>query len=106
MIEVKSLVKKFGSTVALDGISFTIGGGSIFGLVGSNGAGKSTLLRSLAGIYQPENGEILVDGQAPFENSAVKGKLFFIPDYPYFFQQSNMKEMADFYSKTYASWDA
>ncbi len=105
MIEVKSLVKKFGSTVALDGISFTIGGGSIFGLVGSNGAGKSTLLRSLAGIYQPENGEILVDGQAPFENSDVKSKLFFIPDYPYFFQQSNMKEMAEFYSKTYASWD-
>ncbi|WP_313293064.1 ABC transporter ATP-binding protein [Faecalispora jeddahensis] len=105
MIEVKSLVKKFGSTVALDGISFTIGGGSIFGLVGSNGAGKSTLLRSLAGIYQPENGEILVDGQAPFENSAIKSKLFFIPDYPYFFQQSNMKEMAEFYSKTYASWD-
>ena len=66
MIEVKSLVKKFGSTVALDGISFTIGGGSVFGLVGSNGAGKSTLLRSLAGIYRPENGEILVDGQAPF----------------------------------------
>lgn len=106
MIEVKSLVKRFGSIAALDGISFTIEAGSVFGLVGSNGAGKSTLLRSLAGIYQPESGEILVDGLHPFENSAVKSKLFFISDYPYFFPQANMKEMADFYSKTYASWDS
>lgn len=106
MIEVKSLVKKFGSKAALDGISFTIDAGSVFGLVGSNGAGKSTLLRSLAGIYQPESGEILVDGLQPFENSKVKSKLFFISDYPYFFPQANMKEMADFYSKTYASWDS
>ncbi|MDU7337910.1 MAG: ABC transporter ATP-binding protein [Clostridium sp.] len=106
MIEVKSLVKKFGSKAALDGISFTIDAGSVFGLVGSNGAGKSTLLRSLAGIYQPESGEILVDGLQPFENSTVKSKLFFISDYPYFFPQANMKEMADFYSKTYASWDS
>ncbi|WP_085832982.1 ABC transporter ATP-binding protein [Clostridium merdae] len=106
MIEVKSLVKKFGSKAALDGISFTIEAGSVFGLVGSNGAGKSTLLRSLAGIYQPESGEILVDGLKPFENSTVKSKLFFISDYPYFFAQSNMKEMADFYSKTYPTWDA
>lgn len=106
MIEVKSLVKKFGSKAALDGISFTIEAGSVFGLVGSNGAGKSTLLRSLAGIYQPESGEILVDGLQPFENSTVKSKLFFISDYPYFFPQSNMKEMADFYSKTYPTWDA
>lgn len=106
MIEVKSLVKRFGSKAALDGISFTIDAGSVFGLVGSNGAGKSTLLRSLAGIYQPESGKILVDGLEPFENSTVKSKLFFISDYPYFFPQANMKEMADFYSKTYASWDA
>lgn len=105
MIEVKSLVKKFGSTVALDGISFNIEGGSVFGLVGSNGAGKSTLLRSISGIYQPEGGEILIDGQPPFENSAVKGKLFFISDYPYFFPQTDMMEMADFYSKTYPTWD-
>lgn len=106
MIEVKSLVKRFGSKAALDGISFTIEAGSVFGLVGSNGAGKSTLLRSLAGVYQPESGEILVDGLQPFENSTVKSKLFFISDYPYFFAQSNMKEMADFYSKTYPTWDA
>lgn len=105
MIEVKSLVKKFDSTVALDGIAFNIEGGSVFGLVGSNGAGKSTLLRCLSGIYQPEGGEILIDGQTPFENSAVKARLFFISDYPYFFPQTNMMEMADFYSKTYPGWD-
>ena len=105
MIDVTSLVKKFGNKVALDGITFTIGGGSVFGLVGSNGAGKSTLLRSLAGIYKADGGDILVDGQTPFENSAVKSKIFFIPDYPYFFPQATMEDMADFYSKTYSNWN-
>ncbi|WP_101698419.1 ABC transporter ATP-binding protein [Clostridium minihomine] len=104
MIDVTSLVKKFGNKVALDGITFTIGGGSVFGLVGSNGAGKSTLLRSLAGIYKADGGDVLVDGQTPFENSAVKSKIFFIPDYPYFFPQATMEDMADFYSKTYSNW--
>lgn len=105
MIDVTSLVKKFGNKVALDGITFTIGGGSVFGLVGSNGAGKSTLLRSLAGIYKADGGDILVDGQTPFENSDVKSKIFFIPDYPYFFPQATMEDMADFYSKTYSNWN-
>lgn len=92
MIDVKSLVKTFGNNIALDGISFSIGGGSVFGLVGSNGAGKSTLLRSLAGIYSPDGGSIEIDGQQPFENSAVKGKLFFISDYPYFFHRQALKK--------------
>lgn len=104
MIEVKSLVKKFGDTTALDGISFTIGGGSVFGLVGSNGAGKSTLLRTLAGVYRPDGGSVEVDGKAPFENSQVKGRIFFISDYPYFFSQASMEELADFYSRIYPNW--
>lgn len=104
MIETKNLTKKFEATTALDGISFSVGAGSVFGLVGSNGAGKSTFLRTLAGIYKPDGGEILVDGMSSFENSLVKSRLFFIPDYPYFIPQSTLCDMADFYRRIYPEW--
>ena len=105
MIEVKELTKTFGKKAALDRVSFTIGGGSVFGLVGSNGAGKSTFLRTAAGVYRPGGGELLVDGAAPFENPAVKANVFFIPDYPYFLPQATLSEMESFFSRIYPRWD-
>lgn len=105
MIVAEDLTKKFGSTIALDRVSFHIGEGSIFGLIGSNGAGKSTMLRTCAGIYAADGGSLTIGGQNPFENSDVKGRLFFVPDYPYFFIQSSLKDMADFYKKLYPYWD-
>lgn len=104
MIEVNNLVKKFGDKVALDNVSFNISGSGIFGLVGSNGAGKSTFLRTLAGVYRPDGGEILVDGKAPYENCEVKGNMIFISDYPYFFPQASINSMAQFYKKIYPNW--
>ena len=105
MIEVKALTKKFGEKTALDRVSFTIGGGSVFGLVGSNGAGKSTFLRTAAGVYFPDGGQILIDGEAPFENAAVKSRVCLIPDYPYFLPQATLLDMAKFYSGIYPRWD-
>lgn len=105
MIEVKELTKKFGEKKALDRVSFSIGGGSVFGLVGSNGAGKSTFLRTAAGVYRPDGGELLVDGSAPFENPAVKANVFFIPDYPYFLPQATLSDMESFFARIYPKWD-
>lgn len=105
MIEVKNLTKRFGSKAALGGVSFTIGGGSVFGLVGSNGAGKSTFLRTCAGIYFPDGGEVLIDGRASFENTEVKSEICFIPDYPYFLPQATLNDMAKFYAGIYPKWD-
>lgn len=104
MIEAKELTKKFDRVMALDHISFQVQSGSVFGLVGSNGAGKSTFLRTLAGIYKPDGGEVLLDGEAPFENTAVKSRIFFIPDYPYFLPQATLADMVGFYKKLYPSW--
>ena len=105
MIEVKNLTKKFGSKTALNGMSFQIGGGSVFGLVGSNGAGKSTFLRTCAGIYFPDGGQILVDGKEPFENVEVKSRVCFIPDFPYFLPQATLSDMEKFYAGIYPQWD-
>lgn len=105
MIEVKNLVKRFGKKVALDNVTFNIAESGIFGLVGSNGAGKSTFLRTLAGVYKPDEGQILVDGKEPFENCDVKGNMIFISDYPYFFPQASIEKMAAFYRTIYSNWN-
>jgi ABC-type multidrug transport system ATPase subunit len=59
-IEARALEKRFGPVVALRGIDFTIGEGSVFGVLGPNGAGKSTLLRLMAGLTQPSAGTLRV----------------------------------------------
>ena len=62
MIEVKSVTKKYGKTVAVDDISFTINEGEIIGLLGPNGAGKSTTMNMLTGYIEQTSGTIIVDG--------------------------------------------
>lgn len=68
-IEIRGLVKRFGSLVALNAIDLTIDRGELFSLVGSSGCGKTTLLRSLAGFVRPDVGQILIAGRdmAPLE---------------------------------------
>ena len=61
-IDVRSIVKKFGAFTAVDGISFTVEAGEIFGLLGPNGAGKSTLIRMLTTLLPPSGGTALVGG--------------------------------------------
>ena len=55
--------KRFGATLALDGVDFDVGFGEIHAIVGENGAGKSTLIRILGGVHRPDHGVICVDGQ-------------------------------------------
>jgi ABC-2 type transport system ATP-binding protein len=61
-IEVKNLTKKFGDLVAVDGISFNVEEGEIFGLLGPNGAGKTTLIRMMTTLTPPTSGTALIDG--------------------------------------------
>lgn len=62
-IELKNIVKRFGSVVANDGINLQINRGEILCLLGENGSGKTTLMNMLSGIYQPDEGEIYSDGK-------------------------------------------
>ena len=61
-IDVRSIVKKFGDFTAVNGISFAVEAGEIFGLLGPNGAGKSTLIRMLTTLLPPTAGTALVNG--------------------------------------------
>jgi ABC-type sugar transport system ATPase subunit len=63
LIEADHIVKRFGGAIAVDDVSFAVRPGEIHAVVGENGAGKSTLMRVLAGILDPDEGEVRVDGQ-------------------------------------------
>lgn len=63
LVEARSLSKRFGGVQALQNVSLTLRVGEVHGLVGENGAGKSTLAKIIGGVYQPDEGELLVDGR-------------------------------------------
>ncbi|WP_456271325.1 ABC transporter ATP-binding protein [Bacillus sp. AK031] len=106
MIEFQKVSKQFESRETVHHVSLSVQKGSVYGLLGSNGAGKTTLLKMLAGIYKPDRGEVFLDGERVFENSAAKQKLFFLADMPCFFPQYTLKQMADFYKNIYPNWNA
>lgn len=104
MIEIQNLVKTFDEIVALDNLSLKIPDGSVLGLVGSNGSGKSTLLRTISGVYIPDSGKALVNGESSFENISVKGQCYFIPDYPFYYGKSTLASHASYLRKIYPNW--
>ncbi len=62
-VELRGIVKRFPGVVANDGVDFALATGEVHALLGENGAGKSTLMNILDGLYQPDAGEILLDGR-------------------------------------------
>lgn len=76
MIRTEGLVKRYGSTVAVDGVDLAVEEGSVYGLVGPNGAGKTTLLGLLAGLRRPDGGAIHI--------GAGRGEMGVLPDTPRF----------------------
>ena len=63
LVELKDIVKTFGSVIALNGVSTSVDKGQVLCLLGDNGAGKSTLIKTLSGVHIPTSGQIYIDGQ-------------------------------------------
>lgn len=105
MIEVKELVKTFGNFRALDGLDIKVPSGAVYGLVGPNGAGKSTVIRHITGILKQDSGEVKVDGEDVFENTAVKARIAYIPDDVFYYTQASVNDMMKFYRDMYPKFD-
>ena len=105
MITGIDLVKDFDGIKALNGTSFTVDTGSVYGLVGPNGSGKSTLIRHIMGIFKQDSGVLEIDGEPVFENKSIKEKLAYVPDEIFYTNGSNLKNMAELYAGMYPKFD-
>ena len=81
MIEAQDLAKRFGSVLAVDGLSLRAEDGQVTGLLGPNGAGKTTSLRMLYGLMRPDRGRVEVDGfDVVADPLGAQAKLGVLPD--------------------------
>ncbi|MGM8363853.1 ABC transporter ATP-binding protein [Virgibacillus sp. W0181] len=104
-IEVKNITKKYKSAYALDSVSFTLEEPKIYGLLGRNGAGKTTFMEILAGHNTATSGEILIDGQEPFDNRNLTEKICLIKEGDNFHKDLKIKQILRTYSLFYPKWD-
>ena len=74
ILSLKNITKEFPGVKALDDVTINVERGTIHGLVGENGAGKSTLIKVLAGIYQPNAGEVILEGEARHFSSPIEAR--------------------------------
>jgi len=105
MLDVKHVTKTFGTFRALDDLSMHVPQGAVYGLVGPNGAGKSTVIRHLTGIYRPDSGTVLMEGQRIYENPPIKARIGYIPDDVFYFPSATLEDMRRFYRGIYPAFD-
>ena len=97
MLELRGVVKRYGSFAAVKGIDLTVGRGRILGFLGPNGAGKTTTIRMVAGVLQPTAGEIIVGGDdLASDPAAAKARIGYIPDRPYLYEKLSGAEFLRF----------
>lgn len=102
MIELRQLHRRFGNTRAVDGVSFSVEAGQVFGYIGPNGAGKTTSMRILATLDTPSEGDALVDGfSVVTDPDRVRRRLGFMPDYFGAYANVNVEEYLDFFARSY-----
>ena len=102
MIEIKNVTKKYGDNVALKDVSFNVNDGEIFAFIGHNGAGKTTLIKSIVGIHDFDEGDILINGKSIKESPvACKKEMAFVPDNPELYEQMKAIDFINFICDMY-----
>ncbi len=102
LLEVTDLHKSFGKLVAVDGVSFHVDAGEIFGLLGPNGAGKSTTMMMLAGLLRPDSGTIHLDGEVfDAHNHKMRAALGVVPQDLAIYPDLTARENLNFFGQLY-----
>lgn len=102
MIEAQSLVRRFGSFLAVDHVSLRVPDGSILALLGPNGAGKTTTVRILAGLLAPSAGTAMVAGLDVRTNpSGVRSRVGLVTDVPGLYERMTVTAYLDFFGQIY-----
>lgn len=99
VIEIRELMKKYGTKRAIDGLSLTIGHGEIYGLLGPNGSGKTTTMKIISGILKPDSGYIRILGLDPVrEPILIKNKIGYVPETPTLYESLTVRDFFEFIS--------
>lgn len=101
MIKADNLKKRFGSTVALDDISFEVKKGETFGLLGPNGAGKTTTIQLLCGLLRPDSGMVTLDGKTDPTLVEVRLSLGMVPQTLAVYEELSAEENLRFFGRIY-----
>ena len=101
-IEVSSLKKYYGDLKAVDGISFTVKQGEVFGLLGPNGAGKTTTIEIMEGLRERNGGDVKILGLDPWKNGyELHKKIGVIPQEFTFFEKTSPREAINYYANLF-----
>lgn len=93
LVVVESVTKRYGETLAVDGVSLRVGAGEVYALLGANGAGKSTLIRMMTGLSEPDSGSVTVCGEEMARRAlAAKRHIGYLPEELYFYQRLTGRE--------------
>lgn len=95
MLSVRGITKAFGSNCVLKGVDMDIAKGSVVALIGGNGAGKSTLVKIIMGIYQPDDGEVFLDGKPTKlgkPSASLAAGIYLVPQEPMLFPNMTVAE--------------
>ena len=103
LLSVRNLTKKYSGVPALTNISFELESGRITGLLGPNGSGKTTLIKTVCGLLQPDEGDILVDGNPVGIES--KKAISYLPDSTYLGTGMAVREIIEFFSDFYEDFE-
>jgi ABC-2 type transport system ATP-binding protein len=101
-VEVSALTRRFGPVVAVESLSFSVGRGELFGIIGPDGAGKTTTLRMLAGVLRPTAGDARVCGVSVVRDpEAVKRRIGYVSQRFGLYQDLTVRENLEFYADLY-----
>lgn len=93
LVDARRVDKRYGDTIALDGVCLWVRAGAVVGLVGPNGSGKTTALRIVAGLERPDGGRVDVGG-SPAGSRVARSMITFVPDEPVGFDELTVGEYA------------
>src|SRR6056297_425979 len=100
MIEVENLRKEYGGFTAVEGSSFSVPEGEVFGVIGPNGAGKTTTLKMLAGLIEPTSGEARVAG-FDAQDPQMRSRLGFLPEESPLYEEMTPRTYLRFFGDLY-----
>jgi ABC-2 type transport system ATP-binding protein len=106
VIDIHGLVRRYGRTDAVNGLSLRVQPGRCYGFFGRNGAGKTTTIKCLLNLLRPTSGEVKVFGLDPARDEvAVKSRLAYVPDHVAFYPWMTVRETLDYFAAFRDGWN-